>query len=117
VSVLLPVSVLKKWYYFSPRSVRILTWGGLRGGLSIAMALSLPESVPYRGIILLMTYAIVVFSILVQGMTIGKVAGHRTTHGNEYNDPRLDESREEKALPSVIERFLSRASRDTANKK
>ena len=95
----------------------ILTWGGLRGGLSIAMALSLPESVPYRGIILLMTYAIVVFSILVQGMTIGKVAGHRTTTGNEYNDPRLDETREEKALPSVIERFLSRASRDTANKK
>ena len=52
-------------------------------------------------------------------MTIGKLAGQRSTHGNEYNDPRLDEttSEEEKALPSVIERFLSRASRDTANRK
>lgn len=117
VSVLAPVSLLKKRYYFSPRSVRILTWGGLRGGLSIAMVLSLPES-REKEIILIMTYAVVVFSILVQGTTIAKVAGARTTYGNEYNDPRLNElSDDGESLPQaaagagVVMRFLSRARR------
>lgn len=91
VSVLLPVMVLEKWFYFSPRSVRILTWGGLRGGLPIAMALTLPAGA-YRDVILWMTYAVVVFSILVQGTTIGKLAGNRTTTGAEYRHPKLDES-------------------------
>lgn len=91
VSVLLPVAVLQKWFYFSPRSVRILTWGGLRGGLPIAMALTLPHT-PYRDLILWMTYAVVVFSILVQGTTIGKLAGERTTKGGEYRHPELDEN-------------------------
>ena len=115
VSVLLPVLAMKRWYFFSPRSVRILTWGGLRGGLSIAMVLSMPESTE-KEIILLMTYAVVVFSILIQGMTIGKLAGERTTHGNEYNDPRLSELIEEDnsalspapATPKGMFRFLSR---------
>lgn len=117
VSVLAPVALLKRRYYFSPRSVRILTWGGLRGGLSIAMVLSLPES-REKEIILIMTYAVVVFSILVQGTTIAKLAGERTTHGNEYNDPRLNElSDDGESLPQaeagagVVMRFLSRARR------
>jgi CPA1 family monovalent cation:H+ antiporter len=50
----------------------LLTWGGLRGGLAIAMALSLPDS-PHRAIILQMTYAVVGFSIIVQGLTIGRI--------------------------------------------
>ena len=55
--------------------MRILTWGGLRGALSVAMALSLPQevdgtTVPERGVILVMTYIVVVFSILVQGLTM-----------------------------------------------
>jgi CPA1 family monovalent cation:H+ antiporter len=53
-----------------PHSVTILTWGGLRGGLSIAMALALPR-MPARDLILVMTYAVVAFSILVQGLTFG----------------------------------------------
>lgn len=108
ISVLVPVAIMKRWYYFSPRSVRILTWGGLRGGLSIAMVLSMPEN-SERDIILLMTYSVVVFSIIIQGMTIGKVAGPRSTHGNEYNDPRLDERSDEKPAPGPVARFLSRA--------
>ncbi|MCH7500054.1 MAG: cation:proton antiporter, partial [Nitrospinae bacterium] len=48
------------------------TWGGLRGGISVALALSLPPS-PQRELILMMTYVVVVFSILVQGLTIGKL--------------------------------------------
>lgn len=116
VSVYLPVSVLQRRYFFSPRSVRILTWGGLRGGLSIAMVLSLPES-REKELILIMTYAVVVFSILIQGTTIGKLAGERTTRGNEYNDPRLSELGDEEDAPAQslsansLIHFLSRARR------
>jgi CPA1 family monovalent cation:H+ antiporter len=53
-----------------PGSVRILTWGGLRGGLSVALALALPRG-PARELILAITYGVVVFSILVQGLTVG----------------------------------------------
>lgn len=54
-------------------TVKILTWGGLRGAISVALALSLDPS-PYREFILFITYAVVVFSILVQGLTIKGVA-------------------------------------------
>lgn len=56
----------------NPGSLSILTWAGLRGGISIAMALSLPAS-PYREIILSSCYFIVIFSIIVQGLTLNKV--------------------------------------------
>ena len=51
--------------------VPILTWGGLRGGISVALALSIPETMPARNAILTITYVVVVFSILVQGLTVG----------------------------------------------
>jgi CPA1 family monovalent cation:H+ antiporter len=70
ISVGIPVALLRRWQEFSPHAVKILTWGGLRGGISVAMALSLPPGRP-REILLPVTYAMVVFSILVQGMTIG----------------------------------------------
>jgi monovalent cation:H+ antiporter, CPA1 family len=54
----------------SPHSVAILTWGGLRGGLSIAMALALP-AMPGRDLVLVLTYSVVAFSILVQGLSFG----------------------------------------------
>jgi CPA1 family monovalent cation:H+ antiporter len=53
-----------------PHSVKLLTWGGLRGGLSVAMALALPP-MPARDLILVMTYAVVAFSILIQGLSFG----------------------------------------------
>ncbi|WP_447555082.1 cation:proton antiporter [Vreelandella sp. EE22] len=56
----------------SPGAIRILTWGGLRGGISVAMALSLPEG-ELRNLVLTLTYCVVVFSIVVQGLTMGKV--------------------------------------------
>ncbi len=70
VSVSSLVQVLKHFRTFSPHVTIILTWGGLRGGISVALALTLPSG-PERDIILAITYTVVVFSILVQGLTIG----------------------------------------------
>jgi CPA1 family monovalent cation:H+ antiporter len=57
---------------FTPRVIGVLTWGGLRGGISVALALSLPGG-PHRDAIIAVTYAVVVFSILVQGLTLGRL--------------------------------------------
>jgi len=57
---------------FSARTATILTWGGLRGGISVALALSLPAGA-MRDAVVTITYAVVVFSILVQGLTINRV--------------------------------------------
>ena len=70
VSVSVPVALLRQKIKFERHVVTILTWGGLRGGLSVAMALSLGATM-YRDEFVLMTYIIVVFSIIVQGLTIG----------------------------------------------
>lgn len=72
VSIGLPVCVMRLFLPLSRHMVKIMTWGGLRGGISVAMALSLPRGQP-RNLILAMTYAVVVFSILVQGLTFGRV--------------------------------------------
>jgi len=74
ISVIVPVTFLSRIVKFEPHAVTILTWGGLRGGISVALALSLSNDM-FRDEFVLITYVIVVFSILVQGMTIGKLAG------------------------------------------
>ena len=72
ISVGTPVAIMKLRTSFTPRIIRILTWGGLRGGISIALVLSMPES-EYREALLVITYIIVIFSIIVQGLTIEKL--------------------------------------------
>ena len=73
VGIGLPVTLLRlAGRDFSPRAVRVITWAGLRGGISVALALSLPSG-DERALLLLMTYVVVVFSILVQGLSLGRV--------------------------------------------
>ena len=73
LSLGLPISVLRRQRRFAPHTVKILTWGGLRGGISVALALSLAPGFE-RDVLLSVTYVVVVFSIGVQGLTIGRVA-------------------------------------------
>lgn len=68
ISLSIPIFFLKDKKLFNNRTALIMTWGGLRGGLSIALTLSLPDS-PYKEIMISITYIIVLFSILVQGLT------------------------------------------------
>ena len=75
VSVAVPVSLMRYWRAFSHGAIPILTWAGLRGGISIGLALSLPLS-PQRDLLIGATYMVVVFSVLVQGMTLNRVVGH-----------------------------------------
>ena len=72
-SVGVPVTLLRRWRSFSPHAVKILTWSGLRGGISVALALSLPPGA-IRDQMVFITYIIVVFSIVVQGLTVGPLA-------------------------------------------
>ena len=74
IGVSVPITIMKAFRTFEPKTIQILTWGGLRGGISVALALSLSDvasiPAPVKEIILFTTYCCVVFSILVQGLTI-----------------------------------------------
>ncbi len=72
IAVGIPVNVMKLRTSFHPHVVKILTWGGLRGGISVALALALPAG-EERDVIVTITYIIVVMSILLQGLTIKKL--------------------------------------------
>lgn len=75
-SVGTPFLALKEFRRSSPNAVPIMTWGGLRGGISIALALSLPAAVEGRDLIIGVTYVVVVFSLLVQATTLGGLIGY-----------------------------------------
>lgn len=68
----LPITLLRLHRSFTPGAIPMLTWGGLRGGISVALVLSLPEH-PEKPLLLTVTYVIVIFSIIVQGLTMTRV--------------------------------------------
>ncbi len=72
LSVAVPINLMRRWTDFSDGVIRILTWSGLRGGISVALVLSLPQ-IPEKQLLLTCTYVVVLFSILVQGTTVSRV--------------------------------------------
>jgi len=100
ISVMIPVASVSMFRKFSPNVVLIMTWGGLRGGISIALALTIPPG-SARDFIVAITYAVVLFSIMVQGLTMGalvrRITG-RTAFTKEESPEALGVRR-----PSVFE--------------
>ena len=72
VAVAVPIGLMGLWRDFTKGAIPVLTWGGLRGGISVALALSLPAGAE-KDAIVTVCYAVVVFSILVQGLTISRL--------------------------------------------
>jgi len=70
LAILIPFTLARRWLDLDKKAPVLLTWGGLRGGLSIAMALSIDSSIPYKDFIVTITYAVVLFSVIVQGLTM-----------------------------------------------
>ena len=74
IGVFLPIKLLSIKKQFEEKTALIITWGGLRGGLSVALALNLPDSIgDGKDLILILTYSVVLFTILVQGLTLKKI--------------------------------------------
>jgi monovalent cation:H+ antiporter, CPA1 family len=76
-SLWVPAKIFLKKQTFSGADLKIMTWGGLRGGISVALALSLPPS-EFKNVLITVTFVVVLFSILVQGLTIERVIKHLT---------------------------------------
>ncbi len=79
-AVLIPITILKNSRIFTPGITKILTWGGIRGGISVALALALPPG-EVRDVILLVTYVIVIFSITVQGLSLKSLVAKAVSSG------------------------------------
>ena len=86
-SVGVPIALVPRLKPRRKATITIMTWGGLRGGISIALALSLPTQVAGRATIVTTTYAVVIFSILVQALTLERVAGRALAEADRQTLP------------------------------
>jgi len=73
ISIWLPFQLARRWLELDDKATIMLTWGGLRGGLSIAMALSIANAVPHKDLLVTITYGVVLFSVLGQGLTMERL--------------------------------------------
>ncbi|GAB4019309.1 sodium:proton antiporter [Spirosoma migulaei] len=73
ISIWLPFKLARRWLDLDDNAPLMLTWGGLRGGLSIAMALSIPNAVPHKDLLVTLTYGVVLFSVIGQGLTLERL--------------------------------------------
>ena len=89
VSIFIPVGYLSKFRKFNSDVLIIMTWGGLRGGISIALALSIQGK--YHDLIVTITYAVVIFSMIVQGLTIGPLVSRLTSKDQKEDDNIVEE--------------------------
>jgi CPA1 family monovalent cation:H+ antiporter len=72
-AVAVPVAALRWWKPFARGTIPVLTWGGVRGGISVALALSIPQAVAHRPVLLAATYTVAIFTIVVQGLTLSHI--------------------------------------------
>ena len=114
IGVGIPISGIRLFRKLPPYTVRVLTWSGLRGGISVALALSLYETARQEGLnielvnlITSMTYSVVLFSIVVQGLTIEKLFKKamkaRGTLPEGYDDPKSSEPESSESTESSSE--------------
>lgn len=73
VAVWLPYQLARRWLSLDDKAPLMMTWGGLRGGISVALALSISDAVPHKNLLVAITYAVVVFSVIGQGLTLEKL--------------------------------------------
>lgn len=91
LSIIIPARTILRKNTFSKGSLIVLVWGGIRGGVSIALVLSMPNS-EWKDLLLEITYIVVLFSIVIQGLTVGKVA--RRVLKDEAEEAKEDEMEE-----------------------
>lgn len=89
LSILIPLKSILRKNTYSRGSIITMVWGGIRGGVSIALVMSMPYN-EYKDVLLEITYIVVLFSIIVQGLTVGKVANRVLGSENHQHDEEHD---------------------------